>query len=170
MKNNQKSLVIYFSRADENYAVGYISKGNTEYIAEDIRDLTGADIFKVERKMPYAKDYDTCIKQAEREIQHGEKPEIKNTLSNIDGYDIIYIGSPIYWGYVAPPLVTQLEKLNWNGKIVRPFTTHEGSGLAEVPEQLAKICKGATVQKGLAIRGSQAKTSKDRVKAWLESF
>ena len=51
------SLIIYFSRADENYAVGYIEKGNTEYIAEFVKELTDADIFKVEPAVPYAKDY-----------------------------------------------------------------------------------------------------------------
>ena len=58
---DKKSIIIYFSRADENYAVGYIEKGNTEVVAEYIKELTNADIFKVERKTPYAKDYQTCI-------------------------------------------------------------------------------------------------------------
>ena len=56
--------MFYFSRADESYAVGYIDKGNTEVIAEYIRDLTDAELFKVERKKPYAKDYNSCIKEA----------------------------------------------------------------------------------------------------------
>ena len=51
-----KSLIIYFSRADENYSVGYISKGNTEYIAEFVQELTGADMFKVEPEVPYVAD------------------------------------------------------------------------------------------------------------------
>ena len=55
-----KSLIIYFSRADENYAVGYIDKGNTEIVAEYVQELTGADMFKVEPAVPYAKDYKTC--------------------------------------------------------------------------------------------------------------
>lgn len=54
---DKKQIIIYFSRADENYGVGYIEKGNTEVVAEYIRDVTGADMFKVERKTPYAKDY-----------------------------------------------------------------------------------------------------------------
>ena len=58
---NKKSLVIYFSRADENYAVGYIDKGNTEYIAEYVRDIVGADLFKVEPLIPYSKEYNKCI-------------------------------------------------------------------------------------------------------------
>ena len=60
---DKKSLIIYFSRADENYSVGYVEKGNTEYIAEFVRDIVGADMFKVEPLVPYAKDYKTCIEE-----------------------------------------------------------------------------------------------------------
>ena len=51
-----KSLILYFSRADENYAVGFIDKGNTEIVAEFVAELTGAELFKVEPVVPYAKD------------------------------------------------------------------------------------------------------------------
>ena len=56
---DKKSLVIYFSRADENYSVGYIDKGNTEYIAEFVKEITNADLFKVEPLVPYSKEYST---------------------------------------------------------------------------------------------------------------
>lgn len=64
---DKKSIVIYFSRADENYfggAMKYIEKGNTEVIAEYIRDITGADMFKVEPLEPYSADYMQCIEEA----------------------------------------------------------------------------------------------------------
>ncbi len=164
---NKKSIVIYFSRADENYAVGYIDKGNTEVIAEYIRDLTGAELFKVERKKPYAKDYNTCIKEAQIEQERNERPEIVKVLPSIDDYEVVYIGVPVYWGDLPQPMLTQLEKLNWNGKIVRPFTTHEGSGLGNIPNQLKSICKGAEVLNGLAIRGASVRSSKDKVADWI---
>ena len=163
----KKSIILYFSRADENYAVGYIDKGNTEVIAEYIKALTGADIFKIERKIPYAKDYQTCIEEAQVEQQNDERPEIVNTLDSIDNYEIIYVGAPVYWGYLPQPMLTQFEKLNWNGKIVRPFITHEGSGLGSIPSQLEKICKGAKITEGLAIRGANVNSSKSEVEAWI---
>ena len=79
-----KGMIIYFSRADENYSVGYITKGNTEVVAEYIRDITKADMFKVERKVPYAKDYNTCIKQAQDEQRRGERPELKQMINSIE--------------------------------------------------------------------------------------
>ena len=160
-----KSLIIYFSRADENYSVGYIDKGNTEYIAEFVQELTGADMFKVESAVPYAADYKTCIEEAKKRI--GNAP-IKEKLTDISAYDTIYIMSPIYWGTYAPEVETALEGLDFTGKMVRVVSTHEGSGLASMPSDVKRMCKGATVDtKGLAIRGSQAKNAKKTVADWL---
>ncbi len=167
-----KSIVIYFSRADENYFGGsmkYIEKGNTEVVAQYIREITGADLFKVERLVEYSKDYMTCIKEAQAEQRENARPELKNYLKDISDYDVIYIGSPIYWGTMPNPLFTQLEKLNFNGKIIMPFTTHEGSGLGNVVTDIKKIATGATIKSGLAIVGSNVKNSKLSVEEWIKS-
>ena len=160
-----KSLIIYFSRADENYAVGYIDKGNTEIVAEFVQELTGADMFKVEPMVPYAADYNTCIKEAKERI--GNAP-IKEKLTDISAYDTVFIMSPIYWGTYAPEVETALQGLDFRGKTVRVISTHEGSGLASMVSDVKKMCVGADVQKnGLAIKGSQAKNSKKKVAEWL---
>lgn len=163
---DKKSLIIYFSRADENYSVGYIDKGNTEVIAEYIQKLTGADMFKVEPEIPYAKDYDTCINEA-KERQTSHNAPIKEDIPDISSYEVIYIGSPVYWGDMPEELVTALKDLDFTGKIIRPFVTHEGSGLANIPSQIKEVCKGAEVMNGLAIRGSAAGSSKNKVEEWL---
>ena len=160
-----KSLIIYFSRADENYAVGYIDKGNTEYVAEFVQELTGADLFKVEPAVPYAADYNTCIQEAKKRV--GNAP-IKEKLTDISTYDTVYVMSPIYWGTYAPEVETALAGLNFSGKTVRVVCTHEGSGLAGMPSDVKKMCAGANVQmNGLAIKGSQAKNAKQKVAEWL---
>jgi len=166
-----KAIVIYFSRADENYAVGYVDKGNTEYVAEYIKEYTGADMFKVERKVPYAKDYSTCCDEAKNEVNNNFRPEIKEVLQSIDSYDTVFIGYPIYWGTIPMPMFTQLEKLNFEGKDVYPFATHEGSGLASSISDLKRICGGANFKSGLAIQGRNVKedSSKTLVKEWIEN-
>lgn len=160
-----KNLIIYFSRADENYAVGYIDKGNTEIVAEYVQELTGADMFKVEPAVPYAKDYMTCIKEAKQRI--GNAP-IKEKLTDISAYDTIFVMSPIYWGTYAPEMETALSGLDFTGKTVRVISTHEGSGLASMPSDVKRMCKGANVdKKGLAIVGSQVKSSRSIIEKWL---
>lgn len=166
-----KSLVIYFSRADENIYNGemrVLAKGNTEVIAEYIKDIIGADLFKVERKEDYAKDYNTCMKESKEEHNMNARPELKNYIDSIDQYDTIYIGSPIYWGTMPNPLLTQLERLNWQGKNVRVFTTHEGNGLGKVVEDVKRACYGANVlDDSIAILGHDVYNAKGQIYKWL---
>lgn len=164
---SKKSIIIYFSRADENYWVWFTEKWNTQIVAEYIQELIWADVFRVERKVPYSKDYSTCCDEAKKEIQNDEKPEIVNILDNVDDYEVIYIWGPIYWWQLPQPMVTQLKNLDWNRKIVRPFVTHEGSGLAWVPDQLKRICEWAEILDWLAIRGSAVYDAKPIVENWL---
>lgn len=162
---DKKSLVIYFSRADENYAVGFIDKGNTEYIAEFVGEITGADLFKVEPLVPYSKDYSTCIEEAKQRI--GNAP-IKNNIEDISSYEVIYIMSPIYWGTYAPEMETALKELDFTGKTIRIVTTHEGSGLANVPSDVKRICKGAIVlDDSIAIRGADCKNARSKIENWV---
>ena len=166
---DKKSLIIYFSRADENYFGGemrYVDKGNTEVIAEFIRDVTGADIFKVEPLNPYPADYMECIEEAKVRTKEHNAP-IKENIPDISEYEVIYVGSPIYWGGMPEELFTALKGLDYSGKVVRPFTTHEGSGLSGVPRQLKEICAGAEVLDVLSIVGSQVKNSKQKVEDWI---
>ena len=163
--NLNQSIIIYFSRADENYAVGFIKKGNTEVLAEYIKELTGADIFKVEPKVPYAKDYQTCIEEAgERQKMHNAP--IVSPIPDLTQYDVIYLGSPVY--YMPEELVTALKEIDFTGKTIYPFVTHEGSGFARIPSQIQEICHGAQVGRGLAIKGSQVRSAKEQVAAWLD--
>ena len=162
---NKKSLVIYFSRADENYAVGYVDKGNTEYIAEFVRDITNADLFKVEPLVPYSKDYRTCIEEAKQRV--GNAP-IKEHIKDISEYEVIYIMSPIYWGTYAPEMETVLKDLDFTGKTIRIVTTHEGSGLAGVPNDVKRICAGANVlDDAIAIRGADCKNARNKIENWI---
>ena len=162
---DKKSLIIYYSRADENYSVGYVEKGNTEYVAEYVKEFTNSDMFKVEPLVPYAKDYQTCIKEAKERI--GNAP-IKEKINDISKYEVIYIMTPIYWGTYAPEIETAIKDLDFSNKIIRVITTHEGSGLANVVSDVKRICKGANVlDDALAIVGSQAKDSKDIVERWI---
>ena len=122
-------------------------------------------MFKVEPEVPYAADYKTCIEGAKKRI--GNAP-IKEKLTDISGYDTIFVMSPIYWGTYAPEIETALEGLDFTGKRIRVVSTHEGSGLASMPSDVKKMCKGAEVDmNGLAIVGSQAKNSKQKVAEWV---
>ncbi len=165
------SMVIYFSRNGENYFGGQlknIEKGNTEVIAEYIKDLTGAELFKVEPASAYPEDYMKCIDVAKKEQQEGARPELKETLDDISAYDTIYIGFPNWWGTLPMPMFTQLEQLDFTGKVVKPFVTHEGSGFGSSQRDLKKLCEGAEIKKGLSIPGANVYDAKDIVNNWID--
>ena len=163
-------LVAFYSRADENYFSGgyrYVTVGNTEKVAKAISELTGADLFKIEQKTPYAADYNTCIQQAKEDLQAKARPELVSAPASLDKYDEIYLGFPNYWGDMPMAVYTFLEKFDWNGKTVHPFCTHEGSGLGGTEGRIQGACKGAVVTKGLALQGSLADHAKTAVEKWL---
>lgn len=165
------SMVIYFSRNGENYFGGQlknIEKGNTEVIAEYIKDLTGADLFKVEPASDYPEDYMKCIDVAKKEQQNDARPELKETLDDISEYDTIYIGFPNWWGTLPMPMFTQLEQLDFTGKVVKPFVTHEGSGFGSSQRDLKKLCEGAEIKKGLSVPGANVYDAKDTVSNWID--
>lgn len=164
-------MVIYFSRNGENYFGGQlknIEKGNTEVIAEYIKDLTGADLFKVEPASDYPEDYMKCIDVAKKEQQNDARPELKETLDDISEYDTIYIGFPNWWGTLPMPMFTQLEQLDFTGKVVKPFVTHEGSGFGSSQRDLKKLCEGAEIKKGLSVQGANVYDAKDTVSHWID--
>ncbi len=166
-----KNLVIYYSREGENYVNGglkNLSKGNTEIVAEYIKNAVGADLFEVETVKEYSKSYMTCIEEAKAELRENARPEIKECLTDISGYDNIVVAGPCWWGTYPCAIFTQLEKLDFTGKNVFPVMTHEGSGIAGAPQALKKYCKGAQVGEGLAIHGADAAKSEKTIASWAE--
>jgi len=163
-------LVAFYSRADENYFSGsyrYISIGNTEKVANMIAEGTGADLFKIEQKVPYAADYNTCISQAKKDLQAKARPELVSMPDSLEGYDEIYLGYPNYWGDMPMAVYSFLENLDWNGKVIHPFCTHEGSGLSGTERKIQNVCKGATVTGGLAIHGSAIDRARIAIEGWF---
>ena len=166
---SKKSLIIYFSRADENYVGGtmrYIDKGNTEVIAEYIRDIVGADMCKVEPLNPYSANYMQCLEESKERLRNHNAP-IKEKVKDISPYEVIYIGSPVYWGGMPEELFTALNGLDFTGKIIRLFVTHKGSGISGIPMQLKKICNDAIITPGIAIRGGTVNSAKEQIESWI---
>lgn len=169
----EKVLVAFFSRAGENYAVGYIEKGNTHIVAEMIAKETGGTLFHIEPVTPYPEDYTECTQVAKKEKNENARPAVKGDIK-VEDYDVIFIGYPNWWGDMPMAVYTFIEKHDWTGKTVVPFCTHEGSGLSGTERKLKNACGGATVLKGLAIRGNTAQNARTQAKQsltkWLENL
>ena len=162
-------LIVYFSRAGENYFSGALRSvpvGNTQRAAELLAGLTGADLFPLEPVQPYSDSYDECIAQAQDDLRRDARPELVRWPEELDQYDTVYLGYPIYWGTIPMPVATFLERSDLSGKTIRPFCTHEGSGLSNTVRDIEKAAKGAVVKPGLAIHGSDVDSAMAKLKGW----
>lgn len=168
--NRKKILIAFFSRADENYNVGYIKKGNTQIIAEMIAKETGGTLLHIETITPYPTNYMECIEVAKKELNAKARPNIEKDAP-VEDYDIVFLGYPNWWGEAPMAVYTFIEKHDWQGKTVIPFCTHEGNGLASTENKLKNACKGATFLKGLAVQGAIAQgrqtQAKQSVTNWI---
>ena len=166
-------LIVYYSRKGQNYFGGSIrnlEKGNTEIAAEFIQKAVGGDLFEVDTVKPYSTDYTTCTQEAQAELRRNARPELKKYLDSLDGYDTIFVGYPNWWGTMPMAMFTFLERYDLSGKRIIPFCTNEGSGMGSSERDLKKICTGAAVERGLAIRGCETAKSEKKIAQWAEGF
>lgn len=167
-----KTLIAFFSRADENYfggAMRYVKVGNTEIVCNIMKDLIDADTFKIEMKTPYSPVYMTCIDEAKRDLRAKARPELVSMPASIDEYDTIVLAYPNYWGTMPMAVFTFLEAFDFTGKSILPLCTNEGSGMGGSEGDIKRACPGATVKAGLPITGSGAANSEGSVKRWLSA-
>ena len=163
------TAVVCYSRADENYSVGYIEKGNTQILAELIAEKTGADLYMIDVAEPFPAAYDECIAVVHQEMADGIERALAGDV-DISAYDTVYIGYPIWWGSVAMPMQTFLKSHDWSGKTVIPFNTHEGRGQSGTVSMIRELCAGAEVLDGIAIRGSVAQNETEQAEALLDEW
>lgn len=164
-------LIAFYSRAGENYFSGTlrnVSVGNTEKVANIIGEITGADLFKIEQITPYSSDYNTCTSEAQADRRANARPELVSLPDNMEQYDEVYLGFPNYWGTMPMAVFTFLDKVNWVGKTIHPFVTHEGSGFGNAENDIKNACAGAVVTKGLSIHGGSADDAKSAIKKWIK--
>ncbi|BEU88246.1 flavodoxin [Selenomonas sp. TAMA-11512] len=170
----KKIMVAYYSRADENTGVGVIEKGNTEILAERIAEDLGADIYKIEPEKPYPKDYKEATDVAKEEKAKNARPAVKGEIPDLSGYDVIFLGYPIWWGDLPMTVYTFLEHESFRGKIIVPFCTHEGSGIGSTPETIVQLTRPLGLLPPLEMRGTKAQKERDEAKAevdnWLEGL
>lgn len=165
-----KALIVFFSHAGDNYAVGYIEEGNTKIVADYIQEQTGADVFEVVAEKSYDMPYSELTKVAIAEKRSGELPAFKGSVSNMDEYDVVFIGGPV-WCYTYPQVMFSfLNKYDLNGKTLIPFMTHEGSGFGTSIEDVKKLYPKATIIGEFIMYGTEVRTGKSKVLEWLKGL
>ena len=156
---NRKILIVYFSHT-----------GNTRTIAGYIHDTVKSDLVEIETVDTYTDDYDTLLTQIREEVATEYCPPLTTRIEDIDLYDVIFIGYPIWVETAAPPIRSFLTTHDLAGKTVVPFCT-SGTSSAEASYRLIRsLCPQSTVLEGIQIRRGTYDTAYDRVIAWLQKI
>lgn len=168
MESKGKILIVFFSHAGENYGVGNVKVGNTKLVADQIQKLTGGDEFEIVAEKSYDMTYDALTKLAKKEAENNKKPAFKGEVNDMDQYETIFIGGPVWWGTYPQVMFTFFDKYDLNGKTIIPFATHEGSGLGNVVNDLKKLYPNATFKEAMSIYGHETHNNLSKVDKWLK--
>ncbi len=154
--SNTRTLVAYLTRS-----------GNTRVIAETLHRTLSADLFEIRPARPYPEDYEEHVAQATRERASGYAPPLAEKVADIDAYDVIYLGFPI-WGEAAPPpIISFLKAHDLKTKLLRPFITHGGYGVGSALETLAEHAPAARIEPPFVMEADQERRTLNQIRAWL---
>lgn len=154
------TLIVYFSQS-----------GNTEQIAEYIRQDTGADIFRITTVEPYPDVLEDLYERGQTELDAGARPELAGIIENMDSYDTVFLGYPIWGGTCPMAVFSFMEQHDFTGKTVIPFCTHGGSGFSRSISDIEKTLPAdITMKKGFSVSGSRAAEAQADVEAWLDTL
>lgn len=155
-----RKLVAYFS-----------ASGVTAKVAESLSEAIGADLYEIEPEVPYTKaDLNWMDKQSRSTLEMNDpasRPAIKEMRDNMDDYDTVFVGFPIWW-YVAPTIInTFLESYDLTGKTIIPFATSGGSGMGKTNEKLQTSCPNSKLIEGKVFKKS---VSKSELAVWVDGL
>lgn len=158
--NLGKTLVIYYSLT-----------GHTKDIALQIQALTNADLYEIKPKEEIKQGPSLYI-TSKKQISSGNYPEIINDFPNIDEYDTIFVGSPVWWYTAAPVVLEFLKEFDFKNKNVVPFST-QGSNYGTYFEDFKTKAKNANILKGESFNNLDSKYNeqvKNKIITWLNSL
>ena len=158
-----KTIIIYY---------GYGK--HTRMIAERIKDELKCDILEIKPKVPYSNDYQTVVDETTDNLETKETPEIEDIKTNLDDYDRVILGTPVWWYTITPPIRTFLSKYDLSGKRVYPFATNAG-WLCSTFEEIKELCNGI-VENEMSIKfttdhsENKLVTSNKEIEDWIQSL
>ena len=149
----------------------YSYSGNTRAAAQQIQGKVGGELYEIKPQKPYPANYKHCVAQAKKEILAGFTPPLADEIS-LEKYEIIFIGSPNWWGTMAPPVLSFIKLHDFSGKTIIPFFTHGSGGMQNCESDMIKYCETARagkILKAAAFLGSSMKTPVPELVQWAEN-
>ena len=167
----ERILVAFYSRTGDNYAVGNITKGNTHIVADMLARDLGAKTFEIKTVKQYPANYRETTNEAQEEKRNKARPAMATKVENMQDYDVIFLGYPIWWSDMPMVIYNFMESYDFQGKTIIPFATSAGNVMTGKESTIPEYAKGATVLKGLGVAGKRAQQNpssvESEVKNWL---
>lgn len=154
---NRKILIAYFSWS-----------GNTQHLAETIANMTGGTLFHIETANTYPSDYNECTEVAREELDYGVRPELSGTVDNLDDYDVVFVGCPVWW-HTAPMAVwsfLESSEYDFSDKIIVPFCTYSSTYREETLAKIVELTPGSVHLQGFGTTGRNT----TGVEEWLRTI
>lgn len=154
---------------DKNILVAYYSySGNTKVVAEKIKKITGGNIVEIIPVKPYPTGYNEVVQLAKTEKENNVLPAIKPIDKDVSKYDVIFVGTPVWWYTMASPVKTFIANNNFDGKVIVPFCTHGGGGESATFTDIKKFAPKATLKTGFS---TYERTANDKnTEEWIKSL
>ena len=157
-KEAPKALVLYYSQT-----------GNTKIVATEIAHQLGADIEEIIPIQPYDGDFQATIERSMQEREQGITPEIQPIKAEMDKYDLVFIGYPVWFGTYAPPVATFLNQVDLSGKKIVPFCTFGSGGLESSAKDLTEAEPKAEILPGYGVRAARMDAVHNEIDQFLKS-
>ncbi len=170
--DNEKILIAYFSQERvitpdmDSFSAATPHIGNTASAAREIQKQIGGDIFEIVTEKTYPADDNSSSGIASQELRDDIRPELSTHVEDMDSYDTIFLGYPMWWGYEPMAVRTFLEEYDFSGKTIIPFCTSGESTVSASARSIQELCPGATVLEGLTLHEGREDFDKS-ISEWL---
>lgn len=152
-------------------AAGGQVQGNMEYMAGVIAQATGGELFEIDTVQAYPGLHEPLVDQASEELSRNYRPALSTHIDNLDDYDVIFVGYPIWWGEMPMAMYSFFDEYDFNGKTVIPFSSHGGSGFSGTISEIAGLEPSANVlTNGFTTSRGNVAGSADSIRNWVASL
>lgn len=180
-ESGDQILVVYYALPETDgtdtdagasrVAVNGQVQGNVEYMANVISETANADIFRIDTVQTYPTIHQPLVEQASDEQDSNSRPALSARIENLDDYDTIFVGYPIWWSDMPMPVYSFFDEHDLSGKMIIPFTAHGGSGFAGTPERIAQLEPGAQVSgNSYSVSRNQVSEDAQNIRNWVNGL
>ena len=144
--------------------------GNVQYMAGLIAQETGGDLFQIDTQQTYPASHRAIVNQASSEQSANARPQLSTHIDNLDDYDVILVGYPIWWGEIPMAMYSFFDEYDFSGKTIIPFSSHGGSGFSGTPAEIRRLEPNADLRSGYTVDRLDVAGDGENIRNWARGL